>query len=99
VICYNQWYITRSLRSICDYLEANSNVVYVPVVVDNIFQGVASTWTWEDALRHIASDERYGALPLKEKKQAFQDYVNEKRRFEKVCIQIIVLCESTYHSI
>ncbi|KAJ9533372.1 hypothetical protein QJQ45_026392 [Haematococcus lacustris] len=43
-----------------------------------------SDWTWEQAMRLIVQDGRYGALKsLGEKKQAFNEYTQHKRNEEK----------------
>ena len=41
-------------------------------------------WTWEQAMRLIVNDGRYGALKsLGEKKQCFNEYVQQRRNEEK----------------
>ncbi|CAN8258741.1 unnamed protein product [Cochlearia groenlandica] len=42
---------------------------------------VGSDWTWEQAMREIINDKRYGALrTLGERKQAFNEYLHQIRR-------------------
>ncbi|KDP44546.1 hypothetical protein JCGZ_16379 [Jatropha curcas] len=44
---------------------------------------VGSDWTWDQAMRVIINDRRYGALKtLGERKQAFNDYLGQKRKQE-----------------
>ncbi|MEW5316690.1 MAG: hypothetical protein WDW38_008043 [Sanguina aurantia] len=44
----------------------------------------ASEWTWEQAMRVIVNDPRYAALKqLGEKKQAFNEYVQQRKNDEK----------------
>jgi len=44
----------------------------------------ASEWTWEQAMRLIVNDHRYGALKgLGEKKQCFNEFIQHKRNEEK----------------
>lgn len=46
--------------------------------------GVTVTWKWEDANRVIMSDPRVKALKaISERKQAFNDYVNEIKTRER----------------
>lgn len=45
--------------------------------------GVESNWTWEQAMRLIINDKRYGALKnLGERKQTFYDFLAEKKKQE-----------------
>ncbi|KAL6626892.1 hypothetical protein ACP70R_030618 [Stipagrostis hirtigluma subsp. patula] len=44
---------------------------------------VESDWTWDQAMRVIINDKRYGALKtLGERKQAFNEYLNQRKKFE-----------------
>ncbi|KAL6647668.1 hypothetical protein ACP70R_015105 [Stipagrostis hirtigluma subsp. patula] len=44
---------------------------------------VESDWTWDQAMRVIINDKRYGALKtLGERKQAFNEYLNHRKKFE-----------------
>ncbi|KAJ4824336.1 hypothetical protein Tsubulata_004299 [Turnera subulata] len=44
---------------------------------------IGSDWSWEQAMRSIINDRRYGALKtLGERKQAFTEFLNEKRKQE-----------------
>ncbi|CAD7696897.1 unnamed protein product [Ostreobium quekettii] len=46
--------------------------------------GCTSDWTWEQAMRLIVNDKRYGALKsLGEKKTCFNEYVQERRNKER----------------
>ncbi|KAB1203954.1 Pre-mRNA-processing protein 40A [Morella rubra] len=55
----------------------------------NAFKGllesvnVQSDWTWEQAMREIINDKRYGALKtLGERKQAFNEYLGQRKKLE-----------------
>ncbi|XP_031281383.1 pre-mRNA-processing protein 40A [Pistacia vera] len=55
----------------------------------NAFKGllesanVHSDWTWEQAMREIINDKRYGALKtLGERKQAFNEYLGQRKKLE-----------------
>ncbi|XWS24079.1 hypothetical protein CRYUN_Cryun28dG0070100 [Craigia yunnanensis] len=44
---------------------------------------VQSDWTWEQAMREIIDDKRYGALKtLGERKQAFNEYLSQRKKLE-----------------
>ncbi|KAJ4701578.1 pre-mRNA-processing protein 40A [Melia azedarach] len=44
---------------------------------------VQSDWTWEQAMREIINDRRYGALKtLGERKQAFNEYLGQRKKIE-----------------
>ncbi|OEL27724.1 Pre-mRNA-processing protein 40A [Dichanthelium oligosanthes] len=44
---------------------------------------VESDWTWDQTMRVIINDKRYGALKtLGERKQAFNEYLNQRKKFE-----------------
>lgn len=44
---------------------------------------VESDWTWEQAMRLIINDKRYGALKtLGERKQAFNEYLGQRKKLE-----------------
>uniref|UniRef100_A0A2P2MEM0 Pre-mRNA-processing protein 40A isoform X3 n=1 Tax=Rhizophora mucronata TaxID=61149 RepID=A0A2P2MEM0_RHIMU len=44
---------------------------------------VQSDWTWEQAMREISNDKRYGALKtLGERKQAFNEYLGQRKKIE-----------------
>ncbi|GAB4853406.1 hypothetical protein Ancab_017584 [Ancistrocladus abbreviatus] len=44
---------------------------------------VASDWTWEQAMRVIINDKRYGSLrTLGERKQAFNEYLSQRKKQE-----------------
>ncbi|XP_052202335.1 pre-mRNA-processing protein 40A isoform X2 [Diospyros lotus] len=44
---------------------------------------VESNWTWEQAMRVIINDKRYGALrTLGERKQAFNEYLGQRKKLE-----------------
>ncbi|PON65555.1 WW domain containing protein [Parasponia andersonii] len=44
---------------------------------------VQSDWTWEQAMREIINDKRYGALrTLGERKQAFNEYLGQRKKLE-----------------
>lgn len=44
---------------------------------------VGSDWTWEQAMRIIINDKRYGALrTLGERKQAFNEFLSQKKKLE-----------------
>ncbi|PKA60788.1 Pre-mRNA-processing protein 40A [Apostasia shenzhenica] len=44
---------------------------------------VESDWTWEQAMRVIINDKRYGALKtLGERKQAFNEYLGQRKKHE-----------------
>ncbi|XP_006644254.2 pre-mRNA-processing protein 40A isoform X2 [Oryza brachyantha] len=44
---------------------------------------VESDWTWDQAMRVIINDKRYGALKtLGERKQAFNEYLNQRKKLE-----------------
>ncbi|CAN6162284.1 unnamed protein product [Urochloa humidicola] len=44
---------------------------------------VESDWTWEQTMRVIINDKRYGALKtLGERKQAFNEYLNQRKKLE-----------------
>jgi len=46
--------------------------------------GVTSTWTWEMALKKIASDDRYQVIKtVPERKIIFQDYQTDRRKIER----------------
>jgi len=46
--------------------------------------GVNSDWSWEQAMRKIVSDKRYGALKsLGEKKACFNEYLQQRKREER----------------
>eukprot|EP00803_Ostreobium_quekettii_P011403 evm.model.scf_473.7 EVM.evm.TU.scf_473.7 scf_473:23302-33338(+) len=48
------------------------------------FVGCTSDWTWEQAMRLIVGDKRYGALKsLGEKKNCFNEYIQERRNQER----------------
>lgn len=50
-----------------------------------LLQEVPSSATWEQAMKLIISDQRYGALKhLNEKKQAFNAYKIHRAKEEKV---------------
>lgn len=47
-------------------------------------KGVGSDWSWENAMRLIINDRRYKALKsLGEKKQCFNEYLQQRKKFEK----------------
>lgn len=57
-----------------------------------VLQEVSSTCSWEQAMKLIINDARYGALKhLNEKKQAFNAYKTQRAKEEKVC--------GTYHKV
>ncbi|XP_075110862.1 pre-mRNA-processing protein 40A isoform X2 [Nicotiana tabacum] len=44
---------------------------------------IGSDWTWDQAMRAIINDRRYGALKsLGERKQAFNEYLSHKKKLE-----------------
>ncbi|EEF52242.1 protein binding protein, putative [Ricinus communis] len=44
---------------------------------------VQSDWTWEQTMREIINDKRYGALKtLGERKQAFNEYLGQRKKIE-----------------
>uniref|UniRef100_A0A0D9V1R2 Pre-mRNA-processing protein 40A n=1 Tax=Leersia perrieri TaxID=77586 RepID=A0A0D9V1R2_9ORYZ len=44
---------------------------------------VESDWSWDQAMRVIINDKRYGALKtLGERKQAFNEYLNQRKKLE-----------------
>ncbi|CAO2203660.1 unnamed protein product [Urochloa humidicola] len=44
---------------------------------------VESDWTWDQTMKVIRNDKRYGALKtLGERKQAFYEYLNQRKKFE-----------------
>ncbi|RXH72903.1 hypothetical protein DVH24_012587 [Malus domestica] len=44
---------------------------------------VQSDWTWEQTMREIITDKRYGALrTLGERKQAFNEYLGQRKKLE-----------------
>ncbi|GAV56638.1 WW domain-containing protein/FF domain-containing protein [Cephalotus follicularis] len=44
---------------------------------------VQSDWTWEQAMREIINDKKYGALKtLGERKQAFNEYLGQRKKLE-----------------
>ncbi|KAK6277645.1 hypothetical protein POUND7_017968 [Theobroma cacao] len=44
---------------------------------------VQSDWTWEQTMREIINDKRYGALKtLGERKQAFNEYLGQRKKLE-----------------
>lgn len=44
---------------------------------------VQSDWTWEQVMREIINDKRYGALKtLGERKQAFNEYLGQRKKLE-----------------
>ncbi|CAL4963334.1 unnamed protein product [Urochloa decumbens] len=44
---------------------------------------VESDWTWDQTMKVIINDKRYGALEtLGERKQAFFEYLNQRKKFE-----------------
>ncbi|KAJ3410872.1 1-pyrroline-5-carboxylate dehydrogenase [Chytridiales sp. JEL 0842] len=50
--------------------------------------GVEKDWTWEQTMRMIISKPMYRALKtLQERKQAFQDYIDEKQKREKEAVK------------
>ena len=52
-----------------------------------ISQEVSSTASWDQAMKVIVTDPRYGALKkLNEKKQVFNMYKTQKAKEEKVCL-------------
>ncbi|KAH7280786.1 hypothetical protein KP509_36G014500 [Ceratopteris richardii] len=68
-------------------LSAEEAVVYASKV--NAFKelleavGVESNWTWEQAMRLIINDKRYGALKnLGERKLTFYDFLSQKKKQE-----------------
>ncbi|KAL3514364.1 hypothetical protein ACH5RR_027081 [Cinchona calisaya] len=47
------------------------------------YANVEADWTWEQAMRVIINDKRYGALKtLGEKKQAFNEYLMQRKKIE-----------------
>ncbi|KAL9333667.1 hypothetical protein Peur_073806 [Populus x canadensis] len=47
------------------------------------YANVGSEWTWDQAMRVIINDKRYGALKtLGERKQAFNEFLGQKRKQE-----------------
>jgi hypothetical protein len=53
------------------------------------FQGVKPDWTWEQTMRAIIAKPMYRALKtLAERKQAFQDYVDDLRKKEDVSSRV-----------
>ncbi|XVF01408.1 hypothetical protein REPUB_Repub04eG0086800 [Reevesia pubescens] len=47
------------------------------------FANVGSDWTWDQAMRVIINDKRYGALrTLGERKQAFNEFLGQKKKQE-----------------
>ncbi|CAN6181982.1 unnamed protein product [Urochloa humidicola] len=64
---------------------------------------VESDWTWEQTMRVIINDKRYGALKtLGERKQAFNEYLNQRKKLEaeekrikqrKACDDFIAMLE------
>ena len=55
------------------------------------FQGVKPEWTWEQTMRAIIAKPMYRALKtLAERKQAFQDYVDDLRKKEEVSSNIFI---------
>jgi len=61
-------------------------------------QEVPSTATWEQAMKLIINDPRYGALKhLNEKKQAYNSYKIQRAKEERVCSRSIFLqCFRSY---
>lgn len=50
-----------------------------------VCQGVSSAMNWDNAMRMIVADPRYGALKkMNEKKQAFNEYKTQRANEEKV---------------
>lgn len=44
---------------------------------------VEADWSWDQAMRVIINDKRYGALKsLGERKQAFNEYLNQRKKIE-----------------
>ncbi|XP_074279208.1 pre-mRNA-processing protein 40A isoform X1 [Silene latifolia] len=44
---------------------------------------VQSDWTWDQAMKAIVNDKRYGALKtLGERKQAFNEYLGQRKKYE-----------------
>lgn len=53
---------------------------------------MSSTASWEQALKLIVNDPRYGALKqLNERKQAFNEYKTKRAKEEKVWTRFFVL--------
>lgn len=47
-------------------------------------KGVASDWSWEQTMKLIINDKRYAALKsLGEKKQCFNEYLQQRKKGEK----------------
>lgn len=73
-------------------------VIVVCIVVDFnicIVQEVPSNSTWDNAMRMIVNDPRYGALKkMNEKKQAFNEYKTKRANEEKVgfICNIVQIC-------
>jgi len=58
-------------------------------------QEVPSSATWEQAMKQIINDPRYGALKhLNEKKQAFNAYKIQRAKEEKVCATLVTSSSS-----
>jgi pre-mRNA-processing factor 40 len=46
---------------------------------------------WDNAMRMIVADPRYGALKkMNEKKQAFNEYKTQRANEEKVCVSSLL---------
>ena len=55
-------------------------------------QEVPSNSSWDNAMRMIVNDPRYGALKkMNEKKQAFNEYKTKRANEEKVGSNILVI--------
>ena len=64
--------------------------VILNVVVMYWLKEVPSNSSWDNAMRIIVSDPRYGALKkMNEKKQAFNEYKTKRANEEKVGIQFV----------
>ena len=69
-----------------DLLNFESSFALFPSFV-SLTQEVPSNVSWENAMKLIINDPRYGALKhLNEKKQAFNEYKTQRAKEEKVSV-------------
>ena len=69
-----------------DLLNFESSFALFPSFV-SLAQEVPSNVSWENAMKLIINDPRYGALKhLNEKKQAFNEYKTQRAKEEKVSV-------------
>jgi hypothetical protein len=70
----------------------HKNILSEKYLVFQSLQEISSIMTWEQAMKQIINDPRYGALKhLNEKKQAFNAYKIQRAKEEKVCSCLLLI--------